>query len=206
VKTTIIIGICIVLLFLTGCNAIGLFSVEEVPVEKGNIIIKDGVTFTYKELPIRNWLARTDMFYVDESGCIVMKGNSYVDSTFHEANFMVFTDLDLCAYNYIKMNSSITSITARESISPSSQIKIQDMKYSSGSFDNITKEKYSHNLRFYSNDNRVSWIDDEGQTFDAMCGNLTIHILASGGENGTAYAEFKICGINFGAKNDILPK
>lgn len=192
-KKTILLILLVLSIVLTGCK-------EDEPEQIGNKVILDGVTFTYNQLPIRNWKQRTDMFELDHEGCLVMQGNSFVEYTFHEANFIVNTDLDLCAYRYVKLNSTIESITKRESISPSSQIHIQNVKYSSGSNDNATKGLYSHNLKFYNDGVRVSWIDDEMKGYDTSCGNLTIGILASAGENGTAFASMKICDIELGSK------
>ena len=195
----IIITILIIGLLLTGCS-FELFSAEEPPEAKGNTIKFDGVTFTYKTMGIRDWKQRTDIFTIDEEGCLLMKGVSHIDTTFHESHFMVRTDLDLCEYKYVKLNSSIESITQRLSNSPSSQIWIQNHKYSSGSLDNITKYLYSNNLKFYNDQILVSWIDDEGDSYGDGCNNLTIEILATADVGGTSQASLQICGISLGEK------
>lgn len=193
-KSIILILIAGILLFaIVGC----IPSESELIKEEGQTITYKGIKFNYQPLPIRNWKYRTDVFKIDENNCLLMEGRSWVDITFHEAHFQVKTNIDPCDYKKIKLNSSMESITYRESISPSSQIWIQGIKFSSHSLDNQTLEKYSHNLQFYSDKKRLSWTDDEGQSMDITCGgNLTFLLRCSGGENGSCLARFKICNID----------
>ena len=180
-------------IFLFGCSK------EQSPEQKSpDMIYFDGVEFHYRPLPIRNRRYRTDEFTLNEKNCLLMKGTSWVDNTFHETHFMVTTDLDLCKYDSVKLNSTLHSVTYRESVSPSSQVWIQGIKYSSHSMDNQTWEKHSHNLTFISDGSRLFWIDSEREGWATSCGNLTIVIRDSGGENGTAMSSLEICDIEFG--------
>jgi len=185
-----------ILLLLSGCS-FALFSTVEPPEQKGNIITLDGFTFEKKEMPIRDWTARTDVFEVNENGCLVMEGNCWVSNTYYESHMKILTNIDTCKYRYVKFNSSLDSIAFRQEMTPSSQIWINGFKYSSHARDNITREKHLHNLNIYSDGDRMSYVWDEADEpgFDTMCGLIEIIVRCAADQNATAYAGLKICGI-----------
>ncbi len=192
-----LILIMVATIALSGCAIQSI--VEEPPQERGIKIMMDGFTFEKMDMPVRDWKQRTDVFQLNERGCIEMSGKAWVDNTYHEAHFKVYTDIDTCKYNYVKFNSSLKSTTFRQSESPSSQVWFNGYKYSSHSNDNTTKELYLNNLNIYSDGTRMSFVWDEpNHGLDTMCGPLQIEIYAFAGANASCFSSFEICGIEVG--------
>ena len=171
-------------------------------IEEGKTINYAGVNFTYYELGIRNPAYRTDVFEL-RNDSLFMGAEGFVDSTFHETHYLVKTDLDLCDYRTVTLQSTMNSETYRTSISPSSQIWIQGIKFSSHSLDGILKVKRGTNLKFQSDGSRLTFSNDEmnfNWNVDCHPETLTIEMRCTGGENGTCLAEMEIFNIELGDK------